>query len=292
MTMALVWLRRDLRLTDNPALTRALECANRVVPVYIHAPEEDGDWASGGASRWWLHHSLVALQQSFAVRGAALVVRRGPSLAALMDLIRKTGAQCVCWSRLYEPAALARDHAIEAELRANGVEVETANANYLFEPWEIGKDDGTPYRVYSPFARRCRNQLQIGAPLPAPGPFAPLPRPPDSLPLAALQLLPLGRRAGGDVATGRGRRARAAAGCRNAAAGLRAPARPAGLGGHHATLGASALWRAVAAPGVARDRTRGARGRRRQPAWRRSPGARTAVARVCAARALPLSAHA
>jgi len=187
---ALVWFRRDLRLADNPALSRAFARAQQIVPVYIHAPEEDGDWAPGAASRWWLHHGLEALQQSFAARGAALVVRRGPSRAALMDLIRETDAQCVCWNRLYEPAALARDHAIEAELRANGVEVETANANYLFEPWEIRKDDGTPYRIYTPFARRCRNQLQIDTPLPAPGPFAPLPRPPASLPLAALQLLP------------------------------------------------------------------------------------------------------
>jgi deoxyribodipyrimidine photo-lyase len=98
MTTALVWFRRDLRLADNAALTHALKTAQRIVPVYIHAPEEDGDWAPGAASRWWLHHSLAALTESLAQRGSRLVIRRGPSLAALRRLIRDTGAITVCFN--------------------------------------------------------------------------------------------------------------------------------------------------------------------------------------------------
>ena len=56
---AIVWFRRDLRLTDNPALAAACERARHVVALYVHAPEEDGEWAPGAASRWWLHHSLA-----------------------------------------------------------------------------------------------------------------------------------------------------------------------------------------------------------------------------------------
>jgi deoxyribodipyrimidine photo-lyase len=190
MTTALVWFRRDLRLADNPALTRALQIADRIVPVYIHAPEEDGDWTPGAASRWWLHHSLVALQQSLAARGAHLVVRRGPSLAALKLLVEETGARQVCWNRLYEAVALSRDRAIEAELPTAGVEVETANASLLFEPWEITKDDGTSYRVYTPFARRCRRLFNMTAPSPAPARFAPFTHQLSSLPIASLNLLP------------------------------------------------------------------------------------------------------
>lgn len=150
MRSAIVQLRRDLRLSDNPALTRALQIADRIVPVYIHAPEEDGNWAPGAASRGWLHHSLVALQQALAARGADLVIRRNPSLAALRQLVRETGARLICGNHLYEPAARERDRLIESELRADDIEVETANANYLFEPWEIRKDDGAP----SPCTRR------------------------------------------------------------------------------------------------------------------------------------------
>jgi len=54
---ALVWFRQDLRLKDNPALAAAVERGGPVIPVFIRAPEEEGVWRPGGASRWWLHHS-------------------------------------------------------------------------------------------------------------------------------------------------------------------------------------------------------------------------------------------
>ncbi|HSN01032.1 MAG TPA: deoxyribodipyrimidine photo-lyase, partial [Rudaea sp.] len=61
MSTAIVWFRRDLRLEDNPALDAALRAHDRVACVYIHAPTEEAPWAPGAASRWWLHHSLSAL---------------------------------------------------------------------------------------------------------------------------------------------------------------------------------------------------------------------------------------
>ncbi|MEA3644054.1 MAG: deoxyribodipyrimidine photo-lyase, partial [Lamprobacter sp.] len=60
---ALLWLRRDLRLSDNPALSAALAQSERLIPVYIHAPDEEAPWQPGAASRWWLHQSLNALDQ-------------------------------------------------------------------------------------------------------------------------------------------------------------------------------------------------------------------------------------
>ncbi|MEA3644190.1 MAG: deoxyribodipyrimidine photo-lyase, partial [Lamprobacter sp.] len=60
---ALLWLRRDLRLGDNPALRAALAQSERLIPVYIHAPDEEAPWQPGAASRWWLHQSLNALDQ-------------------------------------------------------------------------------------------------------------------------------------------------------------------------------------------------------------------------------------
>ena len=61
MRPAICWFRRDLRLTDNPALSAAAHQGRPVVAVYIHSPEEAGRWAEGAAGRWWLHHSLQAL---------------------------------------------------------------------------------------------------------------------------------------------------------------------------------------------------------------------------------------
>ncbi|MFN7137331.1 MAG: deoxyribodipyrimidine photo-lyase, partial [Thermomonas sp.] len=54
MSTALVLFRRDLRLADNPALHAACAAHARVLPVYVHAPDEDAPWAPGAASRWWL----------------------------------------------------------------------------------------------------------------------------------------------------------------------------------------------------------------------------------------------
>ena len=51
---AIVWFRRDFRLADNPALTAAAESDHSILPVYIHDPEAEGDWAPGSASQWWL----------------------------------------------------------------------------------------------------------------------------------------------------------------------------------------------------------------------------------------------
>ena len=74
MANALVWLRRDLRLHDNPALAQAIADGFAPVLVYVHAPQEQGDWAPGAASRTWLHHSLTALQHDIAEIGGRLII--------------------------------------------------------------------------------------------------------------------------------------------------------------------------------------------------------------------------
>lgn len=191
MTTALVWFRRDLRLADNAALRHALKSATRIIPVYIHAPEEDGDWAPGAASRWWLHHSLAALTASLAQLGSRLVIRNGPSLVALRQLIHETGATTVCFNRLYEPARLDHDRAIEQALVVDGVQVYAGQGHLLTEPWAIESQSGTPYRVYTPYARKVRATLSVPTPQPAPRALPLSPARLKSLPLKDLGLLPL-----------------------------------------------------------------------------------------------------
>lgn len=189
MTTAIVWFRRDLRLADNRALAHALAHAGRVVPVYIHAPEDDGDWPPGAASRWWLHHSLASLGADIARRGGRLVIRRGPSLEALRALIAETGAHLVCYNRLYEPARLAADRAIEEALAPEGVEVRAFGGHLLAEPWTVKTRSGSPYRVYSAFAQALRSRLEVPAPLAAPRALSSAPAL-ASIPLEALGLKP------------------------------------------------------------------------------------------------------
>ncbi|MFO1424860.1 MAG: deoxyribodipyrimidine photo-lyase [Candidatus Competibacteraceae bacterium] len=189
MSTALVWFRRDLRLTDNPALHRAASEHERVVPVYIHSPHEEAPWEPGAASRWWLHHSLVALDGALRRRNSRLVLRQGDSLPALRALLQETGAAAAYWNRLYEPATVARDRAVKAALRADGIVAESHQATLLIEPWALLKADETPYQVFTPFWKACLGKLPLAAPLPVPQLSGPR-RWPDSPPLDALDLLP------------------------------------------------------------------------------------------------------
>jgi hypothetical protein len=155
---ALLWFRQDLRLSDNPALAAALERRSPVIPVFIWAPEEEGAWQAGAASRWWLHHSLASLSAEIEKRGSRLIIRRGPTAAALSRLVADSGASAVLWNRRYEPAAAARDRDMKSKLRESGLTVESFNGSLLFEPWTIRNSSEQPFRVFTPFWRACLNK--------------------------------------------------------------------------------------------------------------------------------------
>ncbi len=188
--LSLVWFRTDLRLADNPALHAAVSRGERVLPVYIDAPEEEAPWPPGGASRWWLHHSLGALAASLAELGSPLILRSGPSLPTLQALLRETGADAVFWNRRYEPHVIERDTRIKTALRECVPHVETFNASLLHEPWTIANQSGKPFQVFTPFWRHALAKTALPEPLPAPASLRPPASAPSSLPLAALELEP------------------------------------------------------------------------------------------------------
>jgi deoxyribodipyrimidine photo-lyase len=179
----IVWFRLDLRLADNPALTAATKRGLPVIPVFIWAPEEEGKWPPGAASRWWLHQSLAALDATLRNLGSRLIIRRGPTLDALRALMKETGADVVFWNRRYEPALVERDARIKSAVAA-----ESFNSALLVEPWEIHNAAGHPFRVFTPFWRACVSRKAGGAPVAAPTKLPPPHRWPQSLALAALGL--------------------------------------------------------------------------------------------------------
>ncbi len=186
----IVWFRRDLRVNDNPALVAAIERGGPVLPVFLYAPEEEGDWAPGGAARWWLHHALTSLSRALDELGLPLVIRRGPSLDALRELVAETGAGAVFWNRRYEPAIVARDTTIKQTLKEDGLDAWSGNAALIWEPHQVRNQQGRPFRVFTPFWKHLRTQ--------APSPPVVLPElaakapdeAPRSLALDALGLLP------------------------------------------------------------------------------------------------------
>lgn len=197
----LLWFRRDLRLQDNPALQAAVERRDAIIPVYILDEAGEGHWAAGGASRWWLHHALAALDELLRKHGSRLILARGESLDVIESLVRQTGATAVHWNRCYEPAAIARDKTIKARLTATGVEAKSFNSALLFEPHTITNKQGGPFQVFTPYWRRCLEQ-PVAAPVKFSASALAAPEKwPTSLALEALGLLPKIAWAGGLAAT-------------------------------------------------------------------------------------------
>ncbi|MGI9318537.1 MAG: deoxyribodipyrimidine photo-lyase, partial [bacterium] len=151
---AIVWLRRDLRLSDNPALHHALIRHDQVVLAYIYAPDEEAPWQPGAATRWWLHQSLVRFQEGLDQYHARLVLKVGDSLKNLLQLCTQSEAKNVYWNRLYEPRIVERDTNIKKQLADHGIGGHSFSGALLREPREIHKNDGSMYRVYTPFSKR------------------------------------------------------------------------------------------------------------------------------------------
>ena len=163
---SIVWFRDDLRLGDHPALTAAVERGGPVVLLYVLDEESAGIRPFGGATRWWLHHSLDALARDVDARGGRLVLRSGAAEEVLPELVRETGAEAVFWNRRYG-ASREIDARLKSRLRDDGLAVDSFAANLLVEPWEVQNGGGEPYRVFTPFWRTARER-PWRTPLPAP----------------------------------------------------------------------------------------------------------------------------
>lgn len=160
----LVWFRQDLRTADNPALHEAVK-NGPVLPVFVlEEPAQTGETHPlGGASKWWLHHSLETLARNL----PGLIVCRGDARHLIPQIARESGVRAVYWNRCYEPQAIERDTEIKSLLKDGGFEVQSFKASLLFEPWELANKTGGSFKVYSPFWKTAQQQ-PVNAPLPAP----------------------------------------------------------------------------------------------------------------------------
>ena len=159
------WFRQDLRLSDNPALMNATQ-HQRVLPIYILDDINAGDNAMGSASRWWLHNSIHSLAQSL---GDQLSVYQGNPIEIFKDIIARFEIGAVYWNRCYEPWRIDRDAKIEEYLQTKGIDVQISNGSLLWEPESISKEDGTPYRIFTPFYNNgCLKAESPRKPLSAP----------------------------------------------------------------------------------------------------------------------------
>ena len=161
----IVWFRNDLRLSDNPALVKAVHTGN-VLPIYIYDDANPKEAQPGSASRVWLHHSLKSLNKSLDNR---LAFFKGDPLDLIPKLVAQYQISHVFWNRQYEPWAIARDKLVKKCLKESKLNVESHNGSLLWEPWNINKADGTPYRVFTPFyLKGCLSSTEPRKPIPEP----------------------------------------------------------------------------------------------------------------------------
>ncbi len=184
----IVWFRRDLRVSDNPALHEAVKTGRPVIPLYIL--ETDAARPLGGASLWWLHYSLQSLADDLETIGLTLVLAKGSAEETLTKIIKETKAESVFWNRRYGADAVARDTAMKETLSGKDITVKSYKANLLHEPWEIKNGSGGYYKVFSPFWRAALREPAPERPLPVPDAAAPFEGDITSIPLSALDLLP------------------------------------------------------------------------------------------------------
>ncbi len=159
----LLWLRRDLRLSDHPAMTAAAESGRPVIPVFILDEVME---AHGACPKWRLGLGAENFAETLDGIGSRLVFRRGKAREVLEALVRETRAAAVYWSRAYDPDSIARDTEVKAALKAAGVDAKSFAGHVLFEPWTVETGQGGPYRVYTPFWKAVKDR-DVPAPLPA-----------------------------------------------------------------------------------------------------------------------------
>ncbi|KIC48866.1 deoxyribodipyrimidine photo-lyase [Tateyamaria sp. ANG-S1] len=164
-TPIIMWFRRDLRLSDHPALKAACDSGRPVIPVVIRDASVD---ALGAAPKWRWGLGVGHLAASLAEKGSKLICRSGDALEVLRNLVEETGAGAVYWSRLYDPEAVERDSKIKATLKDAGIEARSYGGHLMFEPWTAETKTGGFYKVYTPFWRTVKDR-EVDAPLSTPG---------------------------------------------------------------------------------------------------------------------------
>ena len=158
----ILWFRQDLRLADQAALAAAVR-DGPVIPVYVlddHAPRQ---WKMGGASRWWLHHSLRSLDNDLREKGSRLILRQGRSIDQIIQIAEETGARRVHALHHYEPWWRNAEKAIAKKL-----DLCLHDGALLLPPGAVRTGTGTSYRIYTPFARAGMEHMPPAAPVPAP----------------------------------------------------------------------------------------------------------------------------
>ncbi len=169
-TPVIWWVRRDMRLADNPCLAALVETGRPVIPVFLLDEVLE---SHGAAPKWRMGLAAECFAERLAGKGSRLIFRRGGASRELGRLAEETGAGAVWWTRAYDAEARSRDRAVYEGLK-DRVDVRAVDGHLLMEPWSVRTGSGGPYKVYTPFWRAVKDRGPGGgwprvSKIPAPG---------------------------------------------------------------------------------------------------------------------------
>ena len=147
----ILWFRKDLRLIDNPALVEANLNAE-IIPIFILDDTNPKENKMGAASRVWLYHSLKSLNISLQKK---INFYSGDPVKIISELINNYNINGVYWNRCYEPWEIRRDKKIKDLLKIKKVKAKSFNGSLIREPWEVLKEDQTPYKVFTALYKKA-----------------------------------------------------------------------------------------------------------------------------------------
>ena len=159
--LTVFWFRRDLRLHDNVGLQQALLSGQPVLPIFIFDTHILDVLVQRRDRRVeFIHAALVQLQEQLHQRGKGLEIRIGKPLAVWQELLVKYEITAVYFNHDYEPYAIKRDNEIMALLTGRGIRCTGCKDQVVFEKFEVVKDDGKPYTMYTPYMKKWRSLLR------------------------------------------------------------------------------------------------------------------------------------
>jgi deoxyribodipyrimidine photo-lyase len=153
MGTAIHWFRRDLRITDNTALSAAASRHDSVVPVYIVSEWTGWHRWTGAPRQEFLCGCIASLAANLEAKGGRLIVRQGDADKALEKLVRESGAEAIYYNRDPDPFGRAMEERIAAAAKRLGISAHAHKDHALHEREEILTGAGQPYRVFTPYAR-------------------------------------------------------------------------------------------------------------------------------------------
>ncbi|AEA42941.1 cryptochrome/photolyase family protein [Fluviicola taffensis] len=157
--LALFWHRRDLRISDNAGLYKALKSGLKVQAIFIFDSQILAHLSKNDQRVLFIHQTIQNLQQAYQKLGASLWIFHGNPTEIIPQLVQKHEIKHVFCNRDYEPNALKRDKSVYDALTKIGCQFSGSKDHVIFEKEEIVKSDGNPYHVFTPYMKRWKEQL-------------------------------------------------------------------------------------------------------------------------------------